>query len=187
MNNVYSFCNSFIFLSIWLDYWNVVLRLLSLVIKWFWFHFSCIYHFSRDFFNISFLLYCIKTQIPDKWKLKSKTVPYHRCFEKYCYEIHPILKIRKISQKKINGFSQKNQVVLQLDAQRMLINIKLQSGIVSSRFLQCVLALIPILLKIWLIPRRKTDKGHSLRCVDGSKLEVITKAIETKSRKRKKK
>lgn len=104
--------------------------------------------FQKFFFYISFILYWTKTQIPDKWKLKSKTVPYHRCFGKHCYEIHPMLKIRKISQKKINGFSQKNQVVLQLDAQRMLINIKLQSGIVSSRVLQCVLALIPILLKI---------------------------------------
>ena len=144
----------------WVGWWE---RLYDLLLYYRFPSFYWYFIFLSWCFYISFLLYYIKTQIPDKWKLKSKTVPYHRCFEKYCYETHPILKIRKISQKKINGFSQKNQVVLQLDAQRMLINIKLQSGIVSSRFLQCVLALIPILLKIWLIPRRKTDKGHSFK------------------------
>lgn len=51
------------------------------------------------FFYISFILYWTKTQVTDKWKLKRKTVPYHRCFGKHCYEIH-ILKEKKPKEDK---------------------------------------------------------------------------------------
>lgn len=148
VNNVHSFCNLFfhIVCLIWLlecDFMSV--RSNNKIVS---VSFLFYIQFFQQLYFLYFIFHCIlqkrRSWTFRKWKSKlSCTTDGLRNTVQNPFHIKD--KGKKLER--LIVFHRKNQLVLELDALRMLINIKLQSGVVFREVSQCV-GVSPVLLKI---------------------------------------